>query len=250
MDKKKRLAALGHVCNNKNQFIEGTIFMSNNKPLIFLHIPKTAGTSLRMALSESLGDHLKMVYNDPENFQSTDDIRNSDKTGISVVFGHYCFGVHHQLGLEPRYACVLRDPVHRVLSWISHVKSDKRHQFHDDLTRLGSEKFVLSGKTEEVSNHQTMIISGIGGHAIDEAKLNIENFDFVGTTETIKDSTHRLGIVIGKDISVVPHANAGAQHEHSPSLIEAIKQTNHNDNELYLHTLSMLGFPGNFPPKS
>ena len=100
------------------------LFLKKRK-LYFLHIPKTAGTSVSNALSEiAVKKDLKMVG--PILIDHLVERPNWEKSDLLV--GH--------LGLLPlnhgfSYFTILRDPLERLFSHYSHVKRDSVHNFHN-----------------------------------------------------------------------------------------------------------------------
>ena len=87
--------------------------------IIFVHIPKTAGTTLDFIIrqnfreSESFriyGDDLKSTY--PEIILSN---RVND-TNIRIFMGHIFFGLHKYLTFPATYFAFVRDPIKRAIS--------------------------------------------------------------------------------------------------------------------------------------
>ena len=97
-------------------------------PVYFLHIPKTAGTSLRGYLEHVFGpeqvsppllwDHV--VRETPDRMMSR----------WPVIVGHFGGLLPLWLGRWPRIITMLRDPRARSLSHINHVKRDEQHPLH------------------------------------------------------------------------------------------------------------------------
>ena len=75
--------------------------------LVFLHMTKTAGGSLKTALQ----DNDRIVFG---NYSLKQDSFNVE--GGDILFGHSMYGIHEKLGCDPRYAIFLREPVTRVIS--------------------------------------------------------------------------------------------------------------------------------------
>jgi hypothetical protein len=120
--------------------------------LYYLHIPKSAGTSVRRLFASVFEDRLVEVYGNLDAIRCAPD---------SVLFGHFCFSLHKRLGdPAPRYMTVLRDPVDRVISWYRHQTraSDSRfyREIHERGLTLG--EIIDRGLAHEVNNHSVRMI--------------------------------------------------------------------------------------------
>ena len=88
--------------------------------VIFIHIPRTAGTSIRTAL-DSLFSPEERIYTyarrswaiPPDRLGELDE---GTRRRALLVFGHAPFGLHRDLPQRCRYATLVRDPVERVIS--------------------------------------------------------------------------------------------------------------------------------------
>jgi hypothetical protein len=86
--------------------------IDNDRRLIFLHLPKTGGTSLHHQLGQAFGHQLIC----PERFSRLEILSDEELATYRFFSGHYHFD---QIRLVPgaRYVLtVLRDPIERVLS--------------------------------------------------------------------------------------------------------------------------------------
>ena len=131
-----------HFPDSKLVFLQGKTvrnipdFNTNTDKLIFLHIPKAAGSSVNIFL-EVAGKYLKKYYYhcnvrnyNPsikiiENWQGASqtafeiplDIRNK----INFLSGHFIFGVNQIFESNCKYFTVIREPIDRELSSINYI---------------------------------------------------------------------------------------------------------------------------------
>ena len=94
------------------------------KPILFfLHIPKTAGTSLyRIFARQYPGGRLVQAY-PPLAEDAREAAIAAIGSGAEVFYGHLNFGVHRLLGVPGRYLSMLRHPVDRVASYLNHQRT-------------------------------------------------------------------------------------------------------------------------------
>ena len=108
-------------------------------PVYFLHIMKTAGTSLVNALGAVAGDRLCLtqMFLDYMPF-----VPEPVLEGAALVAGHLGYGVVPLLPARTRVVTVIREPVSRVLSHYSHLRQDPA--VVDQTSGLALEDFVRS----------------------------------------------------------------------------------------------------------
>ncbi len=169
--------------------------------LIFLHIPKCAGTSFRSLVeAEYRSRELLYSYNGELDFSQPNEefLREfrRRRDDIRIVFGHLSFGVHEILGIAPHYATIVRDPIDRVISQYRHIMRDPSSPWHSVAKRVTSiQEFVAGRFTEMTNNHMVRILAGppvasgfVGAdpEMLDRAKSNImRHFVIVGLRETM-----------------------------------------------------------------
>jgi hypothetical protein len=128
------------------------------KKLYFLHIPKTAGTSVSSVLSQIAENKgLKMVG--PILIDHLNQRPNWEKSDL--LAGH--------LGLLPlsynfQYFVILRDPLERLYSHYSHLKRDPAHPQHKILaeTDLNFEEYLLDERLHNLNyNMQARYLSTV-----------------------------------------------------------------------------------------
>ena len=90
----------------------------------FIHIQKTAGTSLRNTISNVLrNDKVVFIYPDPPGItvEQFDNLPLCQIEKLQLVFGHYYY---NQLAILPfliKYYTILRDPRARIRSQVNHI---------------------------------------------------------------------------------------------------------------------------------
>ncbi len=172
--------------------------------IIFLHIPKTAGTSVRQIVKKEYpGRQCLFIYSHSPVFLASLQPRMPE---ACAVYGHVSFGIHEILGVQGRYVTFLRDPVRRVISFFNHQARKRDSEFYHRIRKgLTLREMLRSGICHQVNNHMVRIISGHEGTdpVDDEAVLrralsNIEqHFAMVGLVERLPASVALLGARLG-----------------------------------------------------
>ena len=131
--------------------------LSNNDVLFFLHIPKTAGTTLINALLAYFPQEAVCPY-----FLMNDLLRASPEelSRYQFVAGHHFYAIHQRLRRKPVCITLIRNPVNWVVSYYMHIVRHPDHHDHS-LTRSKSLlEFVEDPKAQEViRNYQTRFIA-------------------------------------------------------------------------------------------
>ncbi|HEX4230609.1 MAG TPA: hypothetical protein VHZ07_18170 [Bryobacteraceae bacterium] len=136
-------------------------------PLIyFLHIPKTAGTTLLQYVSAQVApDRLITTYGGELAFYAPDRdfvarvrSRCDPKT---VIYGHYGFGAHLLLDdQQPRYVTFFRDPTRRILSFFAHQAREPQARLYDAIAKgLTLKTAIAQHLAPEVNNYVTRILT-------------------------------------------------------------------------------------------
>jgi hypothetical protein len=110
--------------------------------LIFLHIPKTAGTTLNLILMRQfIGQPVYELY-DPEPIARFYALPQAERDRYACLIGHVRFGLHRLLSGESRYITMLRDPVERAVSAYYFVRKLDDHPHRADAHTLSLVDFV------------------------------------------------------------------------------------------------------------
>jgi hypothetical protein len=181
-----------------------TVHENVAEKIIFLHIPKTAGTSVRQIVrKEYPGRQCLFIYSHtPEFFASI----QAQLPAARAVYGHVSFGIHEVLGIRGRYVTFLRDPVRRVVSFYNHQRRKRGSEFYHQIKKgLTLREMLQSGICHQVNNHMVRIVAGYEGiEPIDDTAVfqravsNMDrSFELVGLVERLPESVALLGRRLG-----------------------------------------------------
>jgi hypothetical protein len=229
-----------------------------SETILFLHLAKTAGTTLNQALGREYSDILSL-YIPKESKDLFEDFKNRLKTQTAALIrGHFEFGWHHFLTRPFTYFTIMREPIERVISEYHYILSKPGHPMHEQVGKHGAglPKFV---KDLHTPNLQTKKISGIsfaansgitGGENIDGhnmleiAKENLAgHFAVVGLTERFDETLILLKREFGwawpyyiRD-NITPKKTA--RRDIPASTIKIIEENNLLDIELYEYAVKL-----------
>jgi hypothetical protein len=136
----------------------------SDQTLLFLHIPKTAGTTLNSIIERQYAP--PQIYALGEEVQkSLDSYRRmptAEKQQHRLVTGHMGFGLHEDVPGPSRYFTVLRQPLERCVSFYYFVQRLSNHYLHEHVydQSWSLAQFVESGVTIMMDNFQTRLLSG------------------------------------------------------------------------------------------
>jgi hypothetical protein len=216
--------------------------------IIFLHLPKTAGETLRRTLKWKYGPKMLYLHMLTESAESLEKVPLIKRQNARVLTGHLYYGVHEYMPQRCEYITLLRDPVARVISFYYYILGRTDHYRHEELVRSGMslEEFVRSSPERGVENDQTRMLSGrgageidagnLGREALDEAKRNLERFLVVGLTEQFDESFILIRRALGWKLPLYLTTNVSTHPKTaSATAVELIRERNQFDLELYDH---------------
>ena len=188
------------------------------KKHIFLHIPKTAGTTLTSIIGRNYNaSEIKTLYN-PQQF---DDDLNSGllDAHIKMLYGHFAYD--NTISDADYYTFTfLREPISRCVSNYIHLKNSLEPQHLKWMKDVKTFPDFLNLK--QAFNWQARHLSGQKFHAdfgkdlkgsLEKAQENLERMNLVGLTEFFEDSL----LCLSKDLGWknLKHKNENVQTNNS-----------------------------------
>jgi hypothetical protein len=219
--------------------------------VIFLHIPKAAGSTLLRILDryydkdsifDIVGSRLKETT---AEFTSLPAARRAE---ITLLRGHMPFGLHQYLSEPTTYITMFRNPTARVVSGYYFARNNRAHYMHEPIhsKNLDLERYVSTGITTETDNGQLRLLTGhiddieIGGctrQLLDQAKNILRKyFMVVGSSERFDESLLLMKRKLGWNrLPVYQKRNVGAPRppELPKQVLDTIRKHNELDCELY-----------------
>lgn len=209
---------------------------------LFVHIAKTAGSSVNRFFQERLGDAACLVHQESNPSWSRPPLPDAFLEGIQYVSGHMPYRVFTaRLPGQPLHILtVLRDPRHHVVShlaWIRHLKDagqENRLAAHPDFIQGLAEKLsqhdladpdslasLVAGLNKEehrlLDNPQVLYLThrnrpsqGLCASDVDYAMETLREIDTFGFVENLGEFFAELSGLFGEGTETleVPHENA------------------------------------------
>jgi hypothetical protein len=245
--------------------------ISPGTAILFLHIHKTAGTTLHRIIEREynpfriytiVGGAIEWSIN---HFKQLPERR---RAGLQVVKGHMSFGLHEFLPQPSTYITFLRDPVERCVSAYYYSKSNRANPFYQRINRdhLGLPDFLDIARWNQ--NLQCKTIAGIDRSAyrpvellrrslragaplsdpeldrwsnpsiLEKAKENLmRSFSFVGVTERFPEGLVLLKHLFGWSFSSYSSYRKSRGRPKTealdPAIVAAVERRNEFDRALY-----------------
>jgi len=206
------------------------------KPYLFLHVPKTAGSTLAGVFrANELNSQFYHFWSHPRLHELP---ILQEK---SSIFGHFRYGLHTYINKTCTYITWLREPVSRVISYYHFHLQDSQDPFHEFAKRYSFDEWVE--RSPAAHNEMTKCLSGIrsedepSNKTFEIAKHHLRSFGFVGLQEYFDESLVLMKSYLGFTNIGYSMVKVGThkpkEEEISLQTIENIRRYNRMDVELY-----------------
>lgn len=224
--------------------------MNNRKQYMFLHIEKTAGTSLVAYLKNVAGSSYFRKLTSKDRFkyihpnELTDEFKKKTLPNLDIVAGHIKHDVVKKFMDDFYIITFLRDPISRVLSFYDYAKEVPRTA--DPITTKSKDldiydflKFCQDSGDRRFANGTTFkLTDNYGVNELSNAKENLEKIDFIGIQEHFDESLAMLSYENNwKMVLKAPHTNKTKKRNKKDDIpskvIDKIIEMNQDDIEIY-----------------
>jgi hypothetical protein len=234
--------------------------MRDTDRYFFVHLQKTAGTTMRQRLSHCFGEHAiypngsdgKNVYQVVVSIDHLLERMAVRGHEVRVIAGHFPLCTAELLGGGFRTFTVLREPVERTLSYLRHHRQQTPEDRDKTLEEIYDDPFRFHGLAH---NHMTKMFSltldemtagmltrvDFTHERVERAKANLASLDLVGVQERFQEFCDELNEHFGWSLGHQPKwANRTEHVEVSDALRERIIADHAADIELYEFALRLV----------
>jgi hypothetical protein len=231
--------------------------------IAFVHIPKTAGTTLNSMLerqysSDELHEVMMrgMSWIAPEprlvprpliSLSKINRLKSALRCPrrLRVIHGHFDLSILKLLPPDARCFTLLRDPVERAISHYYHYRRMVADPVHALAMRSTLAQWVDACGLVEMDNGQTRRLAGemnlpcgrVTPSILERAKSNLARFAVVGLTERFEESLILLHHAFHWPLHRLPARNVGSGRPHRSEVgeetLRAIEDRNRFDRDLY-----------------
>ncbi len=220
-------------------------------PCVFVHVPKTAGTSLRGEIAQILQPDVNIVvdYTDTsrsfherideavENFLAEMHVRPA-RFASGHILARHVTRIRSRLP-KARFITFLRDPVARLVSDYRYQRSP-RHPVHKEfIARVPSLEAYLDILSEQNKAAQHLVAPNVllGGDIEECVEYVLSTYAFIGVQEMYPLSFRTLTTLVGQPswpkLRENVNSESGAEGEVSPELAARIRAANPIDTAIY-----------------
>ena len=148
-----------------NHFTSTPHLDKKNHTLIFIHLPKTGGTTMHAILRRQYRSEKIFRTNPEEHWESLRVFRefpDEEKSKYRLITGHMRFGIHEDIKNPSSYITFLREPIQRIVSYYYYILSYRNHYLHQEIKSKSMSLIDVleSGIAREFENSQTRRIAG------------------------------------------------------------------------------------------
>jgi hypothetical protein len=222
-------------------------FKEGAGPFLFLHVPKTAGSSLYSIFRTVLKPpELLKLHPNCESLVRFNGLPNRYLTRLKILYGHVDVQLAKQIVPLQQCVTLLRDPVDRIVSYYAFAKHMNSGLCSELARRTSITQWIDALRLPETDNGMVRRFSGalpeagIGactGQMLERAKANLAQFAFVGLTDRFDEFyallANRLGLPMRTYVAAKVNAKRPRFDQLPAATLAELERRNELDRELY-----------------
>jgi hypothetical protein len=152
----------------------------HSETILFMHIPKTAGTAFREPMMENYKhSQVAYLYPHPPGFlvSNLGLLPLEQRARFRMIMGHFQYGIHEFLPQEYAYVTIVRDPVERVISHYHYLRHTQPETISDGTVILSLTETLERGKTVNLDNLMVRCFSGVDASGVPPGHIDQHIYD-------------------------------------------------------------------------
>ncbi|HUH94031.1 MAG TPA: sulfotransferase family 2 domain-containing protein [Casimicrobiaceae bacterium] len=222
-------------------------YANEPRPWLFLHVPKTAGSSVYSILRTLLKPpELLKLHPDGETLRRIRALPVPHRARLRMLYGHVDVHITRQIVPLQRCVTLLRDPVQRIVSYYAFARHMDRGAYSELARRASITQWIDALSLPETDNGMVRRFSGalheagIGActrQMLERAKANLAQFAVVGLTSRFDEFyallASRLGLPMRTYVAEKVNTRRPRIDQLDRGTLEEIERRNGLDRELY-----------------
>jgi hypothetical protein len=152
----------------------------HSETILFMHIPKTAGTAFREAMTGNYKhSQVAYLYPHPPGFlvSNLGLLPLEQRARFRLVMGHFQYGIHEFLPQEYTYVTIVRDPVERVISHYNYLRQTQPEITSDGPVTLSLPEMLERHRTANFDNLMVRCFSGLDKNDVPPGHVDQRVYD-------------------------------------------------------------------------
>jgi Domain of unknown function (DUF4118)/Sulfotransferase family len=148
--------------------------------VLFMHIPKTAGTAFREAIAANYRrSEIAYLYPTPPGFLVTDvrALPLEQRRSFRVVIGHFQYGMHAAIPRRYCYVTIVREPSRRILSHYAFLREAEPAGLAEGQRTLNLVEFLEQKSNVNFDNALVRFFAGVPEHRFPFGSLDREIYE-------------------------------------------------------------------------